>query len=85
MADLKGMRAKQFSTMLGDAVHIYSDNEKVILQIRREVPTENDLLASSFKVSVELSDDDVLVIAGELLTAISLRRKHKSNAENRHD
>lgn len=62
---------------------IFSNKEKVVLQIRHEVPTETDLLASSFKVAVELSDDDVLAIADELLSAISLHRrdlaKHDSN------
>lgn len=76
MATPKGKRAQRFLTASGDAVHIYSDKEKVVLQIRHEVPTETDLLASSFKVAVELSDDDVLAIAGELLSAISLHRRH---------
>ena len=76
MATPKGMRAQRFLTASGDAVHIYSDKEKVVLQIRHEVPTETNLLASSFKVAVELSDDDVLAITGELLSAISLHRRH---------
>lgn len=77
----KGMRAQRIITTSGDAVHIYSDKEKVILQIRREVPTKTDLLSSSFKVAVELSDADVLAITGELLTAISLHRRHPAKSD----
>jgi hypothetical protein len=80
MATPKGMRAQRFLTASGDAVHIYSDKEKIVLQIRREVPTETDLLSSSYKVAVELSDDEVLAIAGELLTAVSQRRRNQSKS-----
>ena len=75
MATPKGIRTQRFVTASGDSVHIYSDNSKVILQLRREVPTETDILSPSFKAAVELSDDDILAIAGELLTAASLRKK----------
>jgi len=78
MATPKGMRSQRFVTAAGDAVHVYSDGSKVILQLRREVPTEVDVLAPSFKVSIELSDDDILAIAGELLTAVSMRKKQKA-------
>jgi len=78
MATPKGMRAQRFLTVSGDAVHIYSDKEKINLQIRREVPTETDLLSSSYKVAVELSDDDVFAIVGELLTTVSQRRRNQS-------
>ena len=77
MATPKGIRTQRFVTASGDSVHIYSDNSKVILQLRREVPTESDILSPSFKVAVELSDNDILAIAGELLTAASLRKKQK--------
>jgi len=82
MTTPKGMRAQRFLTASGDAVHIYSNKEKVVLQIRHEVPTETDLLSSSFKVAVELSDDDVLAIAGELLSAISLQRRNQTKHDS---
>jgi hypothetical protein len=82
MATPKGMRAQRIVTVSGDAVHIYSDKEKVILQIRHEVPTETNILESSFKVAVELSDDDVLAIAGELLSAVSLHRRNQAKHDS---
>jgi hypothetical protein len=42
------------------------------LQLRKEVPTEHDGTASSFKVAVKLTPADALKIAGELLTAAGM-------------
>lgn len=78
MSTPKGMRTQHITTANGDAVHIYSDKERVILQLRREVPTEKDILATSFKAAVELSDDDILAIASELLAVVSMRRKQQN-------
>jgi hypothetical protein len=78
MTTPKGMRLQRITTGSGDAVHIYSNKNKIILQLRHEVPTETDILSPSFKVAVELSDDDILAIAGELLTVASLMRKQKA-------
>lgn len=78
MSTPKGMRTQRIATVSGDAVHIYSDKSKIILQLRHEVQTETDILSPSFKAAVELSDDDILAIAGELLTVASLRRKQKA-------
>jgi hypothetical protein len=69
------MRVQRFVTQSGDAVHIFSDQDRTVLQIRRDIPSERDLLSSSFKFAVELSDDVVLAIAGELLSAVSQKRK----------
>jgi len=77
----KGMRTQHITTINGDAVHIYSDKDKVILQLRHEVPTEKDVLATSFKAAVELSDEDLLAIAGELLTIASQRMKQRNQAK----
>jgi hypothetical protein len=49
----------------------------------RDIPSEQDLLTSSYKVGVELSDDDILAIWGELLTALSQQRKIKSEGGQR--
>ena len=81
MSTPKGMRAQRIITASGDAVHIYSDKNKIILQLRHEVPTETVILSSSFKAAVELSDDDILAIASELLTVASLRKKQKAKKE----
>jgi len=58
-----------------DSVHIYSNTEGIVLKLRRQSPTETDLLSPSFKVAVELSDDDVIGIIREPLTVVSLRKK----------
>jgi len=81
MSTPKGMRAQHITTVNGDAVHIYSDKDKVILQLRHEVPTERNVLATSFKAAVELSDEDILAIAGELLTVVSLRMKQQNQTK----
>jgi len=81
MATPKGMRAVRFLTASGDAVHVYSNQERLVLQIRHEVPTETDLLDTAFKVAVELSDSEALAIAGELISAISLRWRIQNNGE----
>ncbi len=78
MATPKGMRAQKIPTASGDAVHVYSDRETIILQLRREVASEVDLLSPSCKVAVQLSDAEALAIAGELLAAVAARMKAKA-------
>jgi hypothetical protein len=68
MATPKGTRALHVPTQAGDAVHIYSKAATIVLQLRRDIPTEADPSAVSFKVSVSLSPAEALKIAGELLT-----------------
>lgn len=72
MANPPGVRCKVVCTSLGGAVHVYSSSERIVLQVRREVPTEIDLLGASFKSAVELGPKEALELAGELL-AISSR------------
>ena len=62
----KGMRAVQFKVGSTDAVHIYSDAQRILLQLRRLVPTEHK---PSFKVALTLTPEQATAIAGELLTA----------------
>jgi hypothetical protein len=73
MATPKGF--KQFHRTLanGDKVFIYSNQHSLILQLRREVPTEENILEPSFKVAVALSPVDALLIASELLDAAAPR------------
>ncbi len=54
MATPKGMRTQRFVITSGDAVHKYNDGEKIILQLRHEVPTETGILAASFKTTVAI-------------------------------
>jgi hypothetical protein len=72
MSTPKGMRAKQIQLASSDAIHVYSHKTgDIVLQLRRAVPTEQDLLTTSFKVAVSLTAAEALELAGELLTAAS--------------
>jgi hypothetical protein len=77
MATPKGMRAQRFLVQSGDAVHIFSNPQAITLQLRREVPTEVDLGATSFKASVALTAADALAIAAELLMAAATQVRSK--------
>lgn len=72
MATPKGTRAQRISTKSGEAVHIYSNASQIVLQLRKEVATEVDLSATSFKVAVTLTPAEALSVAGELLTVAAL-------------
>lgn len=69
MATPKEMRTQHLTAQNGDAVHIYSKRGTIILQLRREVPTQVDPLAASFKTAVKLSTAQALAVASKLLTA----------------
>lgn len=78
MATPKGTRGQRFPLKSGDAVHVYSNPQAITLQLRREVPSEVDVSATSFKASVVLSPSDAIGIAGELLTAAAAQLKAKA-------
>jgi hypothetical protein len=78
MATPKGTRAQRFPLKSGEAIHVYSHSNTITLQLRREVPTEVDVSAASFKVSVVLTPADALALAGELLTAAGAQLKLKA-------
>jgi hypothetical protein len=42
--------------------------------MRREVPTERDILAPSFKTAVSLTEGEALALAAELLSVVASRR-----------
>lgn len=69
MGHIKGMRTWALPLDTGAIVHVYSDDTRVILQLRRQVATEADVLAPSFKVAVALAPLDALALASELLNA----------------
>jgi len=75
MTTPKNMRAQTFSLKNGGAVHTYSNDEVILLQIRRSTPTEEDILQPSVKVAAHLSPQEALVIASELLLAASRQLK----------
>jgi hypothetical protein len=52
MATPKGMRLAQFPVNDSDAIHVYSDETHIWVQLRRDVPTALDIGRSSFKVAL---------------------------------
>jgi hypothetical protein len=71
MSNPKGMRAWAHALDSGAHIHVYSDDSRTILQVRRAIPTDEDVLSPSFKVAVTLSPSDALALAAELLSASS--------------
>lgn len=76
MATPKGMRAQQFPVNASDAIHLYSDDNHIWLQIRRNVPTEQDIGRSSFKVALCLQSGTAEKLGLELMN-IAARNKEK--------
>ncbi len=62
-----------FAVNLTDAVHIYSDAQHIWLQLRRDIPTQEDIGTPSFKAAISLTPAQAIAIAGELLTASTLK------------
>ena len=65
----KGMRTITFSVNTTDAVHVYSDAQRIWLQLRRDIPTQQDIGKPSFKTALSLTPAQAIALAGELLTA----------------
>jgi len=80
MTTPKNMRAQTFTLKNGGAIHTYSNDEIILLQIRRSTPTEEDILQPSVKVAVNLSQQEALAIASELLLALSRQLKDASQS-----
>ena len=79
MATPKGMRAVRLPVNGTDAVHVYSDDKHIWLQIRRDVPTENDIGRSSFKAALCLTPGAAHKLGLELLN-VAERNKVKEKA-----
>lgn len=67
MATPKGFRAVQFDVNATDAVHVYSDEDHIWLQLRRDVPTEQDIGRPTFKVAICLQPGMAHKLALELM------------------
>jgi hypothetical protein len=67
MSTPKGMKCQPRTLASGDQVLLYSNANQIVLQLRRQVPTEEDLLAPSFKVAVSLTAMEAARLAGDLL------------------
>jgi hypothetical protein len=81
VATPKGMRAQQFPVNASDAIHVYSDDGHIWLQIRRDVPTEQDIGRSSFKVALCLQPGTAHKLGLELMN-IAERNKEKLKAKS---
>lgn len=71
MPNPPGMRVSALSINETDAVHVYSSQKCIWLQLRRNHPTKDDIGISSFKSALQLSADQAIDLARELLTAVS--------------
>ena len=80
MATPKGMRAVQLPVNETDAVHIYSDDHHIWLQLRRYVPTEREIGRPSFKVALCLTPGTAHKLGLELLN-VAERNKDKQKAK----
>ena len=79
MATPKGMRTQQFPVNASDAIHVYSDDGHIWLQFRRNVPTEQDIGRSSFKVALCLQPGTAHKLGLELMN-VAERNKEKLKA-----
>ena len=80
MATPKGMRAVQLPVNSTDAVHVYSDEQHIWIQLRRDVPTEHDIGRPSFKAALCLTPGTAHKLGLELLN-IAERNKDKQKAK----
>lgn len=81
MATPKGMRAVRLPVTGTDAVHVYSDDKSIWLQLRRNVPSERDLGTPSFKSALSLTPDIACKLDLELLS-LAERNKDKQKAKD---
>lgn len=63
------MRNNTFKLSAGDAIVVYSEPGRIVLQVRRLVHGADDPLAASFKSGVLLAPAEAIKVATELLIA----------------
>jgi hypothetical protein len=80
VATPKGMRAVQLSVNATDAIHVFSDDNHIWLQLRRDVPTDQDIGRSSFKVALCMQPGTAHKLGLELMN-IAERNKEKSKTK----
>lgn len=73
MSTPKGMRCTPRDLKSGDKLHVYSDPNQIVLQLRHQVPTEENVFENSFKVSTRLTPLEAAALATELFTLASPR------------
>ncbi|HMO13134.1 MAG TPA: hypothetical protein PKD64_11520 [Pirellulaceae bacterium] len=82
MSTPKGTRCRKIKLEADASIFVYSSDDQLIMQTRRNVATEDDVLSPSFKIAVPLQPNEAIELAGELLCAASsqldrLRNKFK--------
>jgi hypothetical protein len=75
MATPKGMRAQQFPINGSDAIHVYSDDTHIWLQLRRDVATELDIGRVSFKFALCLQPGTAHKLGLELINVADRNRE----------
>ena len=68
MSTPKDMKCHPRMLVSGEQVFLYSNMSQIVLQLRRQVPTEEDLLRPSFKVAVSLTVLEAAQLARDLLS-----------------
>ena len=81
MANPKGLRNRPIALEEGGMVMVYSNPTQILLQSRRETPTETDVLQPSFKVALALTPSEAFNLAGELLKAGSMQVTRKNTPD----
>lgn len=67
MSTPKGLKCVPQTLTTGDKILIYSSTDRIILQLRHRISSEEDLLEPSFKVAVPLTPAEAIAIASDLL------------------
>ena len=80
MATPKGTRSTRFTVNSSDAVHVYSDDTHIWVQLRRDVPTDQDIGRSSFKVAVCVQPGTAYKLGLELMT-VAMRNQEGMKAK----
>lgn len=80
MTTPKGMRSVQLPVNATDAIHVYSDEQHIWLQLRRNVPTEQDIGRPSFKTAICLTPGTAHKLGLELLN-LAERNKDKQKSK----
>ena len=75
MTSPKGMRTRSFKLSSGNQVMVNSYKEHLFSHLRREVPTEQDVLSPSVKVAVSLKVNESLELAQELVSVAGQQMK----------
>lgn len=84
MATPKDTRSYHLPISDTDALHVYSSEKGIWIQLRRLIPTENDITDPSFKVGMELSPEMALLLSKELeKVALSPGPKKKKTTQSK--